>query len=93
MRAEFAANLARVAARSRTAPVVRSPKVPLNRSSIVACDPVLQEALDALVAPRPTLARGIALISTLLSDGTGPLYNSHRAGDLHGALSEAILQL
>ncbi len=93
MRADLAANLARVVARSRWAPVVRSPKVPLNRNSIVACDPVLQVALDALVAPRPMLARGIAIISQLLSDGTGPLYNNRGAGELHDTLSEAIGQL
>jgi hypothetical protein len=72
---------------------MRSPKVPLNRNSIVACDPVLQEALDALVTPRPTLARGVALISQLLSDGTGSLYDNRRAGELHDTLSAAIGQL
>ncbi len=93
MRTELAGHLTRVAARSQMAPALRSPKVRLNRSSIVACEPVLQQALDALVAPRPTLARGIAIISTLLSDGTGPLYNTRRADELHDTLSEAILQL
>ena len=90
MRAALAADLERVAARSRWAPVMRSPKVPLNRRGIIACDPVLQQTLDALVAPRPTLAQGVAMISCLLSDGTGPLYDSRRSGDLGRALREAI---
>lgn len=90
IRAALAADLERVAARSRWAPVMRSPKVPLNRRGIVACDPVLQQALDTLVTPRPTLAQGVAMISCLLSDGTGPLYESRRSGELGRTLSEAI---
>ncbi len=90
MRAELAADLARVGARSLRAPVMRSPKVSLNRSGIVACGPVLQRALDALVAPRPMLARGIAMISCLLSDGAGPLYDNRRADELPDTLREAI---
>ncbi len=93
MRAALATDLARIGAGSRQTPVMRSPKVPLNRAGVIACAPLLQQAFDALVAPRPTLARGVAVISCLLSDGTGPLYDRRRSGELPDTLSEAIAQL
>jgi hypothetical protein len=92
-RAELAADLARVGERSRRAPVPRSPKVTVNCHGIAACAQVLQQACDALVAPRPTSARGVAIISGLLSDGTGPLYDNRRSAELSPTLCEAIDQL
>jgi hypothetical protein len=92
-RAELAADLARVDERSRQAAVPRSPRVAVNRHAIVACRPVLEQAQDALVTPRPTSARGVAIISRLLSDGTGPLYNYRRSSELLPTLIEAIDQL
>jgi hypothetical protein len=93
LRAELAADLARVGERSRQTPVRRSPKVAVNRHGIVACSQELQQACDALVALRPTSARGVAIISGLLSDGTGPLYNTRRSAELSPTLCEAIDQL
>jgi hypothetical protein len=72
---------------------MRDLRVPLNRESIIACEPDIQEMLNALLAPVPAPARGTAFASWLLSDGTGPLYNRHRSADLGIALREAIAQL
>jgi hypothetical protein len=46
-----------------------------------------------LVQPTPGHVRGIALLSSLLSDGTGPLYNRRCSTDLGGALLEATALL
>jgi len=77
---------------ARRPPVMRDPRVRLNRECIIACEPDIQEILSALVAPL-TPARGAAMASRLLSDGTGPLYNRCRSADLGIALREVIAQL
>jgi hypothetical protein len=67
--------------------------VPLCQGRIADAGPVVREMSDALVVSLPTPARGVAMASTLLRDGTGPLYNRDSPVDLHEALREAIAQL
>jgi hypothetical protein len=93
MRTALAAGLAHVLSEARRSPVMCARRTPLNRDSISACETEIHQAYDALLTPLPTPARGAAMISWLLSDGTGPLYNRHRSSDLRIALSEAIAQL
>jgi len=45
--------------------------------------------LAVLAGPLPITARGAAVASALLSDGTGPLHNRHSGLDLGTAIREA----
>jgi hypothetical protein len=49
--------------------------------------------IEALLAPAPVSVRGPAMVSWLLSDGAGPLYDRRRSADVADALREAIAQL
>jgi hypothetical protein len=62
----------------------------MNRDSVIACAPQIRTMISALMAPLPTSARGAAMASQLLSDGTGPLFNPRRAAELDHALSATI---
>ncbi len=59
----------------------------------MANEPDIRALLGLLVAPMPGQVRGIALLSSLLSDGAGPLYNRQCSKDLRGALLEATTLL
>jgi len=72
---------------------MRDPRVTLNRDCIVACEPDIREMLNALRDPLPISARGGAMVSWLLSDGTGPIYNRRRSAELGTAINEATAQL
>jgi hypothetical protein len=65
----------------------------LNRHSIVAADPEIHEMIGALLAAAPIAVRGPAMVSWLLSDGAGPLYDRRRSTGLADALREATAQL
>jgi hypothetical protein len=93
MRRALAQNWANLLVQARIPPVVRDPRVPLNRDYIIAREPDIQQMLNALLAPLPAQARGAAMASWLLSDGTGPLYDRRRSADLGIALRESIAQL
>lgn len=80
-------------AQSRTPPTMRNPRVPLNREGIISRESDICEMLNALTDPLPTPARGTAMVSCLLSDGAGPLYDRRRSAELGTALREAIAQL
>jgi hypothetical protein len=47
------------------------------------------ELARRLVAPRPSAVRGVAQISVLLSEGSGPLYSSRADEDLGAAVRRA----
>ncbi len=79
--------------RARTPPVGRDPRVPINRAAIRASELEIEAMLDALVAPVPTPARGVALVSWLLTDGTGPVYNSRCSSALREGVLEATALL
>jgi hypothetical protein len=49
--------------------------------------------LSALATSLPVPARGVAMASRLLSDGTGPLYNRNCPVHLSDALAEVTAQL
>ena len=72
---------------------MRNPRVPCNHEYIIACESDIREMLNTLSAPLPSPARGTAMASWLLRDGTGPIYNRRLSGDLGITLREAIAQL
>lgn len=82
-----------VLTQARRPPVLRNPRVRLNRTPIIACDREIHELIGALLAPRPTAASGAAMASLLLTDGAGPLYNPRRSAELKVAISAVIAQL
>jgi hypothetical protein len=93
MRFTLADNWADTLERARRPRAMRDPTVPLNRHSIVAADPEIHEMIGALLAAAPIAVRGPAMVSWLLSDGAGPLYDRRRSTGLADALREATAQL
>jgi hypothetical protein len=73
---------------ARTPPSLRDPRAPINRDSIVANEPGIQVLCDVLVAQTPVHVRGIALMSWLLANGAGPIYNRKRSDELRPVLLE-----
>ena len=92
-RLELAQSWKNLLVQSRTPPAMRNPRVPLNREGIIARESDISEMLNALAAPFPIAARGAAMVSCLLRDGAGPLYDRRRSAELIVALSEALGQL
>jgi hypothetical protein len=68
----------------------RDPRVPIDRSSILASEGLIREMIDALLATAPVPARGCAMAGQLLADGAGPLYLRHRPAELAAAVGEVI---
>jgi hypothetical protein len=54
----------------------------------VANEPEIRALLEVLVAQTPVHVRGIAVMSWLLADGAGPLYNRQRSNELRKVLLE-----
>src|SRR5215472_6730188 len=68
-------------------------RVPLHSAGIVAAEDDIRELQRSLRANVPVPARGVALASTLLTDGTGPLYNRRSPVNLRVAVRDAIEHL
>jgi hypothetical protein len=78
---------------SRRPPVPRTPRGPLLRSRIAAAEGDVREMLAVLTGAQPITARGAAMASVLLRDGTGPLHNRRSPLDLGAAVREATRQM
>jgi hypothetical protein len=66
---------------------------PLCRGAVAAAEPDVREMIDVLAGGLPIAARGAAIASLLLSDGTGPLHNRHSPLELSAAVQEATRQM
>jgi hypothetical protein len=64
-----------------------APRVPVYRPRISQFTPGLAELADHLAVPSPVSAQGVAIVTRLLADGTGPVYRRVSADDL-GAIIE-----
>jgi hypothetical protein len=64
-----------------------------TRLDAVAAGPGLRQACSLLRTPFPAGARGVAMLSVLLTDGTGPLYNPHSPVLLADAVRDAVNEL
>jgi hypothetical protein len=62
-------------------------RVPLRTTRISRSAPLLAELAGRLVEPGPVPVRGVAMVTQLLTDGTGPLYREAARDDL-GAMAE-----
>jgi|CZKW01.1.fsa_nt_gi hypothetical protein len=78
---------------ARRPPVPRTPRAPLCRSRIAAAERDVREMLTVLTGAHPIAARGAAMASGLLSDGTGPLHSRRSPLDLGAAVREATRQM
>lgn len=102
-----AAQLARPAARAQLARMLREavcslddsalaqylqPEAPLATASVRACAREINDLAQALTAPDPNV-RGVAIVRTLLTDGTGPLYIGGQPGELRAVVLAASTAL
>ena len=65
-------------------------KAPVDRDAVRGARRELEAAAERLGATGPVDVRGVARISGLLTDGTGPLYQASRRGRLRDELRAAL---
>jgi hypothetical protein len=65
-------------------------QVPVCRDRVRDSAEELGDLIRRLLGAGPVGARGVALASVLLSDGSGPLYRRYGAGDLRARVREAV---
>ena len=68
-------------------------RVPVVRGRVRAAEADIRAMIDVLRDSLPVTARGVAMASRLLTDGTGPLYSWQDAQDLRGAVRETVHHL
>ncbi len=79
--------------RARQPAVPRTPRAPLCRDRIAAAESDVRTMLAVLACPLPVSARGAAMASVLLGDGTGPLHNPHCARELAAVVRDATREM
>ncbi|MBV9855875.1 MAG: hypothetical protein JOY82_15395 [Streptosporangiaceae bacterium] len=100
-RRDLAASLLRLRTDSAIAPAPAArrigpgtpPQVPLRRDRIGRAATELDELASKLLAPAPVPARGVAMVSQLLADGSGPLYAPSSSEDLRTTARRAAAAL
>jgi hypothetical protein len=88
-RHDLATSLERHVEEAKRSVPPRAVAVPLPRREILEAQTSLLSLAARLRDERPVYARGMALLSRLLSDGSGPAYDPHSRGALRHAV-EAI---
>jgi hypothetical protein len=91
-RRELAQRWTRVLDRA-SQPVPRFVGAPLQRNAVIAAGQDLHEMISVLTSGLPVDARGTAMASSLLRDGTGPLYNRRSIVDLGAMVRAATRQM
>jgi hypothetical protein len=64
-------------------------RIPLGRARISRSAPLLAALANRLAEPGPVPVRGVAMVSQLLADGTGPLYQEACRDDLGAIIDRA----
>ncbi len=90
MRSALARHWRDLLAQATRPPVARNPAVPICRDRIIAAAGEVRAMLDTLSTCLPVPARGVAAANRLLTDGTGPIYNTSSTTDLVGAVREVV---
>jgi hypothetical protein len=90
-RADLAESIDLLLLAARGAPGTHPPLA--RRAAIEQNRPLLRSISRALRDDGPPPVRGVALISTLLTDGTGPLYAPGRAEEVTETLEQAYASL
>jgi hypothetical protein len=73
--------------------VSRPVRVPLGATRIGPSASLLAELASRLLERGPVPVRGVAMVTELLADGTGPLYREAARGDLRAAAERAVYAL
>jgi hypothetical protein len=68
----------------------RPVRVPLRTTRISQSAPLLAELADQLLEPGPVPVRGVAMVTRLLADGSGPLYHQSARDDLSAVAARAV---
>jgi hypothetical protein len=92
-RQQLATSLEGLVTEAKRSASPRAVAVPLPRREILEAQPSVLSVAARLRDERPVYARGMALLSRLLSDGSGPAYNPHAGGSLRravGAIAAAL---
>jgi len=92
-RRELARRWTNVVDQARLQPVPRFVRAPLQRDAVIAAERDLHAMISVLTSGRPIDARGAAMASELLRDGTGPLYNHRSLVDLGAVVRAATRQM
>lgn len=71
------------------AAAVRLARIPVNRARISQSAVPLAHLAECLAAPGPVPVQGVAMVSRLLADGTGPLYREASGDDLGDIIENA----
>jgi hypothetical protein len=71
-------------------PSTRPTRVPICGDRVRESAAEFGDLIRRLLADAPVAARGVALASALLSDGSGPLYHRANTGDVPALVREAI---
>jgi hypothetical protein len=90
-REDLGSNLRRIANRDRSAPSLVH--VPIAGNAAAEAADLLGQVAARLLAPAPVDMRGVAQVSLLLSDGSGPLFDRRRTGELRSCLELALRDL
>jgi hypothetical protein len=86
-----AAGRTQVPAAGRTqVPAAGRTRVPVCRDRVRDSSEELGDLIRRLLAGGPVAARGVALASVLLTDGSGPLYHRASADDVRARVREAV---
>jgi len=83
----------RLALSRASAGVARQPHVPLCQDRIARYAAELARLADCLTQRGPLPARGVAIVSQLLTDGGGPLYRPNTRDDLDAVIERAAQAL
>jgi hypothetical protein len=67
----------------------RPPRIPLRLDRVSQSAPLLAALASRLAEPGPVPAPGVAMVSLLLADGTGPLYQEACRDDLSAIIKRA----
>ncbi|HEX4017812.1 MAG TPA: hypothetical protein VHX15_13850 [Frankiaceae bacterium] len=65
-------------------------RIPLQYRQIRLAETAIRRLVAGLRSGRAINVQGVAMASLLLTDGTGPLYNPARAGELRGFVNSAV---
>jgi hypothetical protein len=71
-------------------PAARRLRVPICRDRVRDSSEEFGDLIRRLLAGGPVAARGVALASVLLSDGSGPLYHRANPDDVRARVREAV---
>ena len=71
----------------------RDPRVPVNQEEVRLAERGLAELEELLIGSTPVYCRGIAMASQIVSEGTGPLYQPRRRGDLRERVAAVLAAL